>query len=87
MVASDEYCPAVVGNLWKARKIRAHMSIIFGREGANPRVPGMFFKEVMQAVLLLGEETWVMNPAWAGPWGGSTIGYIGGSLGGSPGSY
>ena len=61
MVASDEYCPAVVGNLWKARKIRAHMSIIFGREGANPRVPGMFFKALMQAVLIFGAETWVMT--------------------------
>ena len=35
---------------------------ILGREGAYPRVYGMFFKVVVQAVLVLGLETWVLTP-------------------------
>ena len=38
-------------------------------EGYSPRVSGIFFKEVVQAVLLFGAETWVMPPARAKPWG------------------
>ena len=32
------------------------------REGADKRVSGNFFKVVVQAVLLFGVETWVLNP-------------------------
>ena len=55
MAASDEDCPAVVGNLYKARKIWACLLRIMGREGGNPRVSGMFSKAIVHAVLLLGE--------------------------------
>ena len=55
-------CTAVVGNLWKARKIWTHMAKILGREGASPWVSGMFFKVVVQAVLLFGLETRVTTP-------------------------
>jgi len=30
-------------------------------ENMNPRVCGMFFKAVVQAVLLYGSETWVLT--------------------------
>ena len=33
-----------------------------GLEGANPSLSGMFFKAVVQEVLLFGSETWVLNP-------------------------
>ena len=49
-------------NLWKASKSWAHLSIILGRKGANSRVLRMFFKEVVQALLIFGEDTWVMTP-------------------------
>ena len=62
MMASDEYCPAAVGNLRKANKSWVHLSIILGRKGANPRVSGMFFITLMQSVHVFGAETWVMNP-------------------------
>ena len=44
---------------------------------------GGIFKVVVQAVLLFGSETWVMNPARAGPWGGFVIGCLDGSRDGN----
>ena len=38
------------------------MPRILSREGATPRVSGLFFKAVIQVVLLLGAETWVVTP-------------------------
>ena len=52
----------VVGTLWKAQKIWAQMGRILVWEGAFPRVLGVFFKAVVQAVLLFGSETWVLTP-------------------------
>ena len=31
-------------------------------EGVDPKVLGHFYKAVVQAVLLFGEETWVITP-------------------------
>ena len=47
MMVGDDDWPAVVGNLKKARKSWARMTRILGREGANPRVSGIFFKGVV----------------------------------------
>ena len=38
------------------------MKRILVREGAYPRIWGLFFKAVVQAVLILGSETWVLTP-------------------------
>ena len=38
------------------------MTIVIIRERAEPRVSGFFFKSVVQAVLLLVSETWVVTP-------------------------
>ena len=62
MTAGDKDWPAVAGNLVKARKSWGHLLQILNREGADKRVSGNFFKAVMQAVLLFGEETWVLTP-------------------------
>ena len=35
---------------------------ILGREVADVRTSGTFFKAVIQAILLFGSETWVVNP-------------------------
>ena len=61
-MAGDNNWPAVVGNLKKERKSWARMTRILGREGSNPRVSRMFFKEVVQAVLIFGSKTWIMTP-------------------------
>ena len=44
------------------RKSWARLTMILGREGANLRVSRIFFNMVVQAVLLFGSETWVLNP-------------------------
>ena len=62
LTAVDDNWPAVVGNLQKAQMSWAWMTRILEREGASPRVLGMFFKAVVQEVLLFGSETWVMTP-------------------------
>ena len=51
----------VVGNLQKARKKYGRMLRILGMEGENVRVSVTLFKSVVQAVLLLGSETWMLN--------------------------
>ena len=46
----------------KAREHWSQLSRILGREVENPRVLGILFKAVVQALLLFGSETWVMTP-------------------------
>ena len=64
LTAADENWAALVGNFRKAQKIWARMERMLGQEGARPRVSGMFFKAVVQAVLLLRSEMWVMTPPY-----------------------
>ena len=51
----------MVDNLSKARKSWGKLSWILSREGADPKVSGIFLKAVSQAVLLFGVETWVLT--------------------------
>lgn len=53
--------PAVHRNLQKARKRWAMVSRVLAREGANPRISGMFYKAVVQSVLLYGSESWNLS--------------------------
>jgi hypothetical protein len=60
--SNDNDWPAVHKNLSKARKSWARISrILARRDGATPRVSGMFYKAVVQSVLLFGSETWVLS--------------------------
>ena len=60
--ATDDNWSVMVRNLSQAKKFWIRMSRILIREGAAPRVFGLFFKAVIQAVLLLGADTWVFTP-------------------------
>ena len=51
----------MVENLGKERKSWGRLSWVLGWEGADPKVSGNFYKAVAQAVLLFGEETWVLT--------------------------
>ena len=62
LTAVGDDWPVVMGNLKKERKSWSWLTRTLGREGRNLRVSGMFFKAVVQAVLIFGSETWVMTP-------------------------
>ena len=83
MTAGDDNWPAVAGMLIKARKSWMQMTRILVREGAYPRISGLFFNAVVQAVLLFGSETWVLTPIYSGTWSVSGTGSRDGSPGGS----
>ena len=61
-MAGDDDWTAVAGNLLKVRKSWGRLSRILSREGADKRVSEIFFKAVVQAMLLFGAETWVLTP-------------------------
>ena len=60
--ATDDDWTAVVRTLDRAKKVRSRMLRIISREVAPPQVSGFFFKAVIQAVLILGADTWVVTP-------------------------
>ena len=77
MIASDDDCTTVAGNLMEARKSWARISRILVREGENPKLSGMFSKAVGQAVLISRAETWVTTPCMGRYLeGGSTQGIL-----------
>ena len=66
MTAGDDNWPAVAGNLKKARRSWGRLQRILRKEGATPRISGSFFKAVVQQVMMLGAETWVVTPTMKG---------------------
>ena len=73
LMASDDDCTEMVGNLRKAWNNWTWWSRILGREGDNPRLPGIFSKAVVQAVILFGLDTWIIIPST-----GQALGGVGG---------
>ena len=61
MTASDYNWLAAVGYLRKSMKSLARLLRILGSKGANTRVSGVFFEALVQAVPVLGAETWVVT--------------------------
>ena len=62
LMVGNKDCLAMMINLKKLRKSWSQLTRILGREGVNLRVSMIFFKVVVQVVLLLGSETWVITP-------------------------
>ena len=56
---SDDDRPAVLHNIRKARQVWGWLGKLLRREGSEPVVSEKFYRAVVQAVLLFGEETWV----------------------------
>ena len=61
LTEEDNDWTVVMGNLKNPWKIWAQLMRILGREGADPRLSKMFFKEVVRAVSVFGSETWVLT--------------------------
>ena len=59
VTVNDSDAPAVMSNLHKACRWWAQVSRILTCEGATPKVSAMFYKAVVQSVLLFSCETWV----------------------------
>jgi len=59
---NDNDWPAVYANLTKARKRWGMVSRVLRRDGLRPKAAAMFYKAVVQAVLLYGAETWSVTP-------------------------
>ena len=59
----DNDAEAAQAQLRKARRAWARISRVLRRENAPPRVCGMFYVAVVQAVLLYGSETWTLGAA------------------------
>ena len=54
--ALDYDWTVVVSNLRKLRNKWAHLSRLLGQEGADAKMSGNFYREVVQAVLLFGRR-------------------------------
>ncbi|KAL7535817.1 hypothetical protein ACHAXR_007990 [Thalassiosira sp. AJA248-18] len=59
----DNDMRAVRNNLKKARKSWRMLSRLLCAESIGPQVCGMFYKAVVQAILLFGSETWALTPS------------------------
>ena len=62
ILAADNDWPEVVRNLSRARAVCKRTTRILSMEGAAPQMYGLFLKAMVQAVLLLGSETYVVTP-------------------------
>jgi hypothetical protein len=63
IMSTDKDEPALKRNLTRARQQWAKIRRILCRDGARPRVSAMFYKAVVQTVLLYGSETWCISGA------------------------
>jgi hypothetical protein len=59
---NDNDTQAMQGNLKKARKSWGRVSCILRAENASPKVCGVFYIAIIQAVLLFGSEMWKLSP-------------------------
>ena len=59
----DDYWPEVRRNIKSEWKVWGRFMKLLRREGADPRVVEMFYREVTQVVLLFDVETWVILAA------------------------
>lgn len=57
----DDDRPAAAIQLRKARVRWARLARVFRQEDIQPRVVSIFYKVIVQAVLLFGSETWDMS--------------------------
>ena len=57
----DEDWSEVFRNIGMAIQVWGCLVNLLRREGADPVVSEKFYQEVVQAVLLFGEETWVLT--------------------------
>ena len=57
---SDDKWPALRHNVGKAHIVWSRLGKLLRREGVDSQMSAMFYRAVLQAVLIFGEETWVL---------------------------
>jgi hypothetical protein len=62
----DDDWLAVLRNVAKTQQRLAYISRILRREGATSKISTMFYKAVIQKILLFGSESWVLAPIMLG---------------------
>ena len=72
----DDNFPAVLKNIRKARKVWGRLGKLLRCEGADIIVSEKFYRAVVQAVLLVGAETWFMTVAMSQKLKGVHVGFL-----------
>ena len=73
---SDDDWSAVLWNSGKVQRVWSQIWKMLRREGADPRVSAVFYRAVVQAVLILGAETWVLSEAMSRNMEGVHVGLL-----------
>ena len=60
---TEDYWLAVRQNIMRARLVWGRLGTLLQREGADPRLSTIFYRDVVQAVQIFGSETWVLLAA------------------------
>ena len=58
---TDGDCLAVRRNIMRARSVWGRLWILIRREGGDPSVAEIFYRAVVQVILLYGSDTWVLS--------------------------
>ena len=56
----DDYWPSVQRNIMRARLFWGRLGTLILREGADPRLAAMFYRDVVQDISLYGSEKWLL---------------------------
>ena len=57
----DDDWPAVRRNIMRVRLVWGGLGTLLQQEGEEPRVSEMFYRILVQTILLYGSETWVLS--------------------------
>ena len=60
---TDNAWPELRRNMMRKRSVWKRLRTMIQREEADPRVSAMFYREVLQAILIYGLEMWVILAA------------------------
>ena len=71
----DEW-PTLRRNIMRARLVWGGLGTLLQREGSDPRVEEMFYRAVVQAILLYGLDTWVLLEAMERKVEGTHTGFL-----------
>ena len=76
MDRSDKDWTAVLRNFSKACRVWNRLGKLLQKEGADPRVSAMFYRAVVQSVLIFGAEDWVLSEAMSRKLEGVHVGFL-----------